>query len=231
MFEQIAACDQLVIYDTVQLPKGGGKGRGFITRVQIKTAQGQKWLSVPIGRSGSGEGVLIKDARIADQRWRESHLGSIGQAYRQAPFFEWVQDRLLNAIYGYQTDSLVEFNMHAQRLIVELLGIERTEARSSDLKLEGRETASERVLEICELFGADEYLTGHGAANYLDHELFERAGVKVCYMDYQLTPYPQLHGPFLPYVSSLDLLFNVGPEARNHLSPKSVYWRDWVARS
>ena len=56
--------DLFVFYDDVQLPKGGGKGRGFITRVQIKSAKGWEWLSVPIQRTHGGV-QLICDALFA----------------------------------------------------------------------------------------------------------------------------------------------------------------------
>jgi hypothetical protein len=226
MFEQIKACDQLVIYDTVQLPKGGGKGRGFSTRVQIKTKQGQKWLSVPVSRSTGGCTQLIKDARFPDNRWRKSHLGAIDQAYRQAPFFEEIWNRVVLPIYDFDTDELSQFNVNAICHILKYLGIERSLVLSSRLELERRETASERVLEICQLFKANEYITAQGAANYLDHQLFELAGVKVVYMDYILAPYPQLHGDFLPYVSILDLLFNVGEDSADQLTPRFVSWKD-----
>lgn len=228
MFEQIKACDHFVIYDTVQLPKGGGKGRGFSTRVQIKTAQGQKWLSVPVSRPSNGQTLLIKDARFPDNRWRKSHLGSIDQAYRQAPFFKNIWEQVVLPIYGFETEMLCQFNVNAFNRILNFLGIDRQPVLSSGLELEGRESASERVLEICQLFNANEYITAQGAANYLDHELFERARVKVVYMDYKLNPYPQLHGGFLPYVSILDLLFNVGEKSADHLAPQMTFWKDWV---
>ena len=62
--------------------------------------------------------------------------------------------------------------------------------------------------------GATDYLTGLGAMNYIDYDLFEAAGVRIHYMDYDLTAYSQLHGDFNPFVSAIDLLFN--PTAPPH---------------
>ena len=66
-------------------------------------------------------------------------------------------------------------------------------------------SSSERVLEIVKAVNGSCYISGHGALNYLDHDLFEQAGIKVAYMDYMLTEYPQNYGKFNPYVSGLDL--------------------------
>jgi hypothetical protein len=47
-------------------------------------------------------------------------------------------------------------------------------------------------------------------------------------MKYRCPAYPQLHGSFTPYVSILDLLFNVGLEAAaGYLGSECTYWRDW----
>jgi WbqC-like protein family len=44
-------------------------------------------------------------------------------------------------------------------------------------------------------------------------------------MDYPLTPYPQLHGDFDPYVTVLDLIANVGlGQARAHLDSRAIPW-------
>ena len=40
-------------------------------------------------------------------------------------------------------------------------------------------------------------------------------------MEYNYREYPQLHGPFEPQVSILDLLFNVGPDAARFIWAKS----------
>ena len=50
------------------------------------------------------------------------------------------------------------------------------------------------------------------------------------YMDYDLSPYPQLHGAFEPYVTALDVLANTGPEALAHVNAVTVPWQAMVAR-
>ena len=85
------------------------------------------------------------------------------------------------------------------------------------------------MLDIVRAVGGTRYVTAHGAAGYLDHALFEAAGVQVDYVDYSLAPYPQLHGAFTPYVSVLDLIANTGDEAANYIRPRTKPWRDLLA--
>ena len=100
--------------------------------------------------------------------------------------------------------------------------------RSSALGLEG--TSWQRVLAIVKAVGGTHYVTAHGAANYLDHEAFEEAGVTVEYADYSKTPYPQQHGEFTPYVSILDLIANLGTKAGTAIHPRTMPWREFLAR-
>jgi hypothetical protein len=97
---------------------------------------------------------------------------------------------------------------------------------SSRLKTPGR--SSERVLGLVRELGGSVYITGHGARQYLDHELFEREGVSVEYLDYQKTPYPQLHGDFTPFVSALDLIANCGRDGAKMIASPAVPWRTFL---
>jgi hypothetical protein len=87
--------------------------------------------------------------------------------------------------------------------------------RSSELGIGGEQ--SERLLNLCRHFGADRYLSGNAARDYLDVDLFERNGVTVVWQDYQHPVYPQLYGEFVPFLSALDLLFNCGDDSASIL--------------
>jgi len=226
LLEQAAASDVFVLYDDVQLPLGGGQGRGFLTRVQIKTEKGPAWLSLPVDRAGRGR-QLIRDAILVGNDWREQHLGRIRQAYKRAPFFDWAMDNFLMPVYRIDTTSLYEFCVQSMRKLFEGFGLAPRMLASSTLGVATDLGASERVLAVCRAMGATEYITGLGAMNYIDYDLFEAAGVRIHYMDYKLEPYSQLHGEFNPFVSAIDLLFNLGPSARDELRPHTVYWKEW----
>ena len=72
------------------------------------------------------------------------------------------------------------------------------------------------------------YITGHGAARYLDHSLFLESGIDVQYMEYHKTPYPQLHGAFTPYVTSLDLVANCGSDGIHYIRSGTVGWKEFL---
>jgi hypothetical protein len=222
MFEQIKLADRLVYHDDIQLPKAHGKAKSFQTRVQVKTAGGWEWLSLPVDTHA---GDLICDARLADQSFRKRHLDQLRKSYTRAPFFGEVFETLILPIYRYETQWVAELTMHSMNECMRFLAIDRPTERTTEMKLPRALAGSARVLEVCTRRGADRYVTGLGARQYIDYDLFERAGVAIEYMQYDLSPYPQLHGAFNPYVSIVDLLFSVGPSAGEHLTSRAIYWR------
>ena len=100
-----------------------------------------------------------------------------------------------------------------------------------DLKISGK--GNDRVLSIVQAVNGNNYITGHGAINYLDHRGFEAAGVTVKYMNYQSLHYKQLHGSFTPYVSALDLIANCGKEGEGFIAnnKSTIRWDEFISIS
>ncbi|MEF2232208.1 MAG: WbqC family protein [Pseudodesulfovibrio sp.] len=218
-FELMAACDVFVHLDDVLLPQG----RSFTNRVQVKTKDGIKWLTVPLAH---GERTTIARTRTDNARdWRRKHLALLAQSCARAPF----SDAMLALAEPSLADPcplLGAFNIAFIERAAEFLGLRPKLVRSSELGVPS--TGSRRILELVETLGGDAYVTGHGARNYLDHEAFEARGIRVDYMDYALTPYPQLHGEFTPYVTVLDLVANTGSGAKRHINPALVGWKEFI---
>lgn len=222
LFEQVRLADAYVHYDDVQFSKGS-----FVNRVQIKTAHGWKWLTVPL--TGLHLGQEIRSVAIQEEEdWRASHLAFLEQSYEDAPFAgEMLQ--LVARVYGRRDANIGDLAMASMEGVCAYFGFAPPSGflRSSSLGIGGR--GFERVLAIVQRLGGDVYVTGHGARQYLDHETFERAGVQVEYMNYQRTPYDQLHGEFTPYVSVLDLIANRGAAGAELIRSGTIPWREFIS--
>lgn len=223
LFEQMAMADVFVHYDDVQLPQG----RSFITRVQVKTRDGVRWLSVPVDHRASGPRIC--DTHICDaMTWRKAHLETLRHSYSRAPgfpdMFALAQDVLLQP-----HSNLADFNIHGMERIAAALGLKCRFLRASELGIGDR--GSDRLLAICAALDASAYVTGHGARNYLDHRRFEERGIAVRYMDYAAKPWPQLHGPFTPFVTILDLMGALPfSDVRNHFKSSAVDWKAFLEK-
>ena len=222
LFEQVRLADVFIHYDDVQL----SQGRSFVSRVEIKTPSGILWLTAPIDRRKSGK-LLNQVFFSSEVDWRSKHLKTIQHAYARAPYFDHMFG-LISDIYSCPNNRLTEFNINAIQTIAEWLGIKPKFARSSTIVVGGAST--QRLVDLCRYVDADVYVTGLGALKYLDNERFEERGISVCYMNYELTQYPQMFGGFTPYVSILDAIANCGEQTRELVCSQSVYWRDFCVR-
>lgn len=219
LFEQVRLADVFIHYDDVQLPQG----RSFMSRVQLKSANGVSWLTVPIDHTKSGK--LINEVVLSKaEEWREKHLRTIRHAYAKRPYFDLMFE-LVEKIYSQTTDHLAEFNIRAIEHIAHWLRLAPQFIRSSAMGVAGAST--ERLVDLCEATDCDIYVTGHGALKYLNHQQFEDKGISVRYMDYTKVPYEQGHIEFTPYVSILDAIANCGERTRELLSSEAIYWRDF----
>ena len=205
-FDLIGRCDRYVMYDSAQFVKGHWHNRN-----RIKTAAGAKWLTIPVKTSGQ-LGQPIRDVEVSE-KWADRHWSTIKQAYKQARHFA-DHAELVRSWYEQadKTESLSQINAIFIAGIASLLKLTTTITTDAEYRLEG--APSEKVLAIVRAAGADRYLSGPSAKSYLDESIFAARGIAVEWMDYgPYEPYPQLHGDFVHAVSSLDMLFNTGPEA------------------
>lgn len=207
-FHLIQQADVFVFYDDVQYDKHGWRNRN-----RIKTAQGTQWLTIPVRAKGNvEEGVRLDQVRTAEAPdWARKHATTIRQSYGKAPCFgeTW---RALEAFWAERTELLVDMTIPTTIAMAKLLGIERTRfVRSSELPVGGGKT--ERLVNLVRHVGADRYLSGPSAKDYLDEAAFSAAGIRLDYARYDYAEYPQLHPPYDGQVSVLDLLFMEGARA------------------
>jgi len=203
-FDFIDDCDLFVFYDDVQYTHKGWRNRN-----RIKTAAGPAWLSVPVLHDRD---TTIEGARIAyDGRWVEKHVRSIELAYARAPHFERLSGRFFEILRS-RPDTISELNVRACHWVMAELGITTRTMMSREVGAGG--DRSTRPLRMLRELGATDYLTGPTALDYTPADAFREAGIGLEAKSYEYVDYPQLHGAFVGEVTVLDLLFNLGGDAR-----------------
>lgn len=209
-FDLINSVHEFVLLDDVQYTR-----RDWRNRNKIKTAQGTRWLTIPVEVSGRFFQTIDR-TRVSDPLWHEKHLETVRCYYKRAKFFrqyEWIFADLHSRC---KSAYLSEINRSFIEAICGILQIPTKISSSSDYESTGEKT--ERLIGLCKRTKALHYLSGPSAKAYLDESLFAQEGITVSYMDYSGYPeYPQLFPPFIHAVSILDLLFNVGPEAPKYM--------------
>jgi len=201
-FNKILQADIFVFLDDVQYKKNEWQNRN-----RIKSATGEIWLTVPVHyRFGQKINEVEIDNKIF---WQKDHLKTISVCYRKAKYFDKFFpyiEKLLSKKYK----MLVEVNIESINIILSYLGINKKIVLSSELKVEGEKT--KRLVNICKKLGCDIYISGSGAKEYLVVEEFKKNNINVLFQEYTTPEYPQLFGKFIPNLSIIDMIFNVGKE-------------------
>jgi hypothetical protein len=203
LFHKIAIADRFCIFDIAQY-----QTKDFNNRNRIKTNSGPIWLSVPVESKDHLDKKLC-DIRIINNGWNRKHFKSIDLAYRKAPFYLDYIGQLEEILAARTYTFLADLNFATLDFGLRSLGIAVPIDKASGHDFQGRK--SDLVLDMCTSLGANTYVFGAQGRNYADMASFAARGIKVEFQDYKHPVYPQLHGPFEPFMSVIDLLFNVGP--------------------
>lgn len=211
-FHQIEKADVFVFYDDVQYDKHGWRNRN-----RIKTHQGTKWLTIPVLAGDAPIEHTPINQVLIDQRqpWNRKHWMTLEQSYGKAPYFHQTMT-LLEEHYRQPPALLADFTIELTIVLARQLGIEHTRfMRSSQIGASGAKT--ERLIQILTYLGADQYISGPSAKNYIDETQFASAGIALEYMEYNYPEYAQLYPPYDPQVSILDVMFMTGPDALSYI--------------
>lgn len=220
VFEQIRLADEFVHLDDAQYQKGG-----FTNRVQIKTASGPLWLTVPVLRGGKLPPIAEVEIDYRGD-WREKHLRTFAMSYARAPHLERAR-AILADVYAERPRTIAELDVAGLERCCAELGLRPAFTRASATPVAGAKT--DRLVALLVPRGATAYVTGLGALDYLEEPKLRAAGIEVRVMAYTRRPYPQLHGAFDPHVSILDTIANLGPEAAAALESPAIPWAEAIA--
>jgi hypothetical protein len=220
LLEQVKLADVFVYYDDVQFSKGS-----FTNRVQIKTEAGMRWLTVPLTNRKLSQKI---DEISVNERvdWRHQHRELLQQAFRKAPFRDDAF-AIVDAVFAQHCENLSDVARASMLALIDYFDLRNNRTFVDSKELGIGNSGSRRVFDIVSLLGGKVYITGHGARNYLDHDLFEKSGIDVCYMQYECAFYPQIHGAFTPYVSGLDLVANCGKDGLSVIRSQTVHRREF----
>ncbi len=202
-FQLISEVDVFVFYDDVQYTK-----RDWRSRNRIMTPKGPIWLTIPVGKNRQR---TIEEVLLPEGEWRTNHLETIRRVYSKQPHFETVMEIIEPWFKNMEINTLSEFNQGLIQDICSFLGISTRFIRSSELGIDGDRV--ERLIGICNSIGADEYLSGPAAMNYIDGQ-FENSGIELMWMEYgPFATYPQIGPKSTNEMSIIDTMIMLGESA------------------
>ena len=202
--------DFYIALDHVQFVKGS---RGWTHRDKVKTAQGEKWLTVSV-KKAPRDTAINQIELCTGTGWRQDNLCLLEQNYRKAPYYNEVMPEI-ERLYGHPFTMLRDFNMASIEMLMDMLDVRVPWVWSSSLNPVGAK--NELMIDLLQKVSATHYLSGVGARDYFEPDPFEQAGVEVVWQDFMHPVYAQQFGDFVPYLSALDVLFNLGTTASREI--------------
>ena len=211
--QRMAQADLFVLLDHVQFERAN-----YQNRMRVLVDGEPRWMTVPVLQRSQKERILEKDIDNT-RRWGASYFSTLRHAYREAPFFAQYAPEL-RAILETPWEKLVDLNAATLQFLRNAYGIRTPLVKSSELCVEGAK--SDLVLSICKEVGATTFLGGLGGSrNYIDTAAFNREGIEVVWQAFRHPEYRQQGGkPFVPGLSSVDMLFSCGPRSREQMISK-----------
>lgn len=167
----------------------------YRNRCLIATTQGVQALTVPVS---TGE-RCIKDILLSDHgNWRHLHWQALTTAYGDSPFFEYYEDDLRPFFFEHRWTFLIDFNEEIRQVVCSLLDIHPTVAYTDRYIKKADSIEPALDFDYRDVIRPKHPLPDPTFCPRRYYQVFEAK-----------------HG-FLPNLSILDLLFNMGPE--------SIFW-------
>lgn len=213
-FHRFLHADFYIALDHVQFVYGS---RAWTHRDKVKTAQGEKWLTVSVNKAPRD--TAINQVELStDVDWRQNNLRLLEHNYCQAPCYGELMPEIEH-LYSQPFQMLRDFNIAFIEMLMDMLGVRIPWVWSSSL--DPRETKNEMLVGLLQKVFASHYLSGVGARSYFRPEPFAKASIKVVWQNFTHPVYAQQFGEFVPYLSALDVLFNNGIPASREILRKS----------
>lgn len=208
-FQLIHAVDKFVIYDDVNYIK-----QGWINRNRILLNGKEFLITLKLDKAGSFK--LINNINIIDNKTKM--LKTIKQAYCKAPYFSEVFS-LLEKIFHCKEQNLSKFLINSIVLLCKYLDINTKILISSDFKKDNKLKGEAKVIHICKLLKADQYINAIGGMELYSKENFKKEGIDLKFIKSKPVKYEQFDNEFVTSLSIIDvLMFNHVSKVNNFLN-------------
>ena len=165
----------------------------YRNRTEIYGANGKLKLTLPIVHNKSKSHQKEEEVQIVKTTaWQKQHWKSICSAYRSSPYFEFYEADLIS-FYKEEVTHLMKFNLDLLNKIMELI-----EFSMSYKIVEWKKDTHRRM----------------------DDLVNAKKSVQINFEPYRQV-FEEKNG-FIPNLSIIDLLFNLGPDTLNYLQKHSL---------
>lgn len=207
-WQLINAVECYAIYDDVNYFKQGYINRNTI----ILNGQPQRFTLELIGAS---QNKLINQIEVGNNT--EALLTQFRHTYAKAPYFNEVYP-LLEKILRFPEKNLAIFIGNSIQKIAAYLQLDTRIFYTSEYEKNNFLRGKEKVIHMCELFGATHYINAIGGQELYSKDEFLNHGIKLNFISMTPHEYQQFDLDFIPNLSIIDvMMFNSVSEIKTLL--------------
>lgn len=201
-WQLINAVDKYVIYDDVNFIKNGWINRNNIL------LNGKKHL-VTLPLEGASPFLLINQIKTTSRtKDKEKVLKTIVQSYKKAPYFEDVISIIENTVLN-DSEFIGNALIYSIKSVIAYLDINTEIIISSELDKDISLSSEDKVIHICKLLNASNYLNAVGGQELYNKSNFEKQNLQLSFLKMNQKSYKQFDNDFVPNLSMIDvLMFN-----------------------
>ena len=200
-FQLIAAVDVFILYDNIKYTK-----KGWINRNRMLLNGSDTMFSLPLKKDSDSLDVAQRE--LASDFDRKKLLNQFKGAYAHAPYFAKTWP-LLESIVNCEDSNLFRYIYRSIIDICKHLDIKTKIYISSEISIDHKLKAQDKVLALCRAIGADTYINAIGGTELYNRNVFLKHDVELKFIRSKPFEYAQFREPFVPWLFIVDvMMFN-----------------------
>jgi hypothetical protein len=209
-YHKIWLSDIFIVLDNVQFVSSNNS---WTHRDKILTKNGPKWITISHKKNARND--LIKDIEISYiTDWKSRSINLIKENYFKSDYYKEVIPKI-EEIYNFSPIKLIDFNMRAIKIILDVLEINPKILFASEIDVEGKK--NQLLINLLKKLRIKKYIAGDGSKTYMNIEKFEQNNIEVIWHNYKHPEYKQMHEKFEKNLSIIDCMFNIGIKKTQNL--------------
>ena len=207
-WQLINAVDKFVIYDDVNFIKGG-----WINRNKILVNGQARYINLQMHKASPNK--LINEIEVLGNKvYNKKLLKTIESSYRKAPYYSEVYP-IIESIIKQDENNLAKYLINSIREVCKYLGISTQILVSSEIEKNNNLRGQDKIIEICKILGANQYINAIGGIELYSRKDFESNGILLNFLRTKSIRYKQFNDNFLPNLSIIDvIMFNSVQETK-----------------
>ncbi|MEJ2455321.1 MAG: WbqC family protein [Candidatus Thiodiazotropha sp.] len=206
-FQLVNCVDLFILYDDVNYIQ-----RGYINRNSILLNRSAHRFTVPVINASQNR----KISELSFSNEIDKTLKSISHAYSKAPFFNEIYLLISDVLTSSNRDISFMCELAISR-IFNYLDLPVKTIHASTIDYDRDLSAQDRLISLCNMFGAKEYVNSIGGKSLYKKEDFLRNGITLHFIETQVLSYNQRTDNFIPNLSIIDTLMWCSIDKVHHL--------------